>query len=90
MALLEAMSSGCCCVAFDCETGPNEIITNRKNGLLVEPENVPQFASELRNVLDNDLLRRKFAFNAPDAIANYSEERVMRRWNILIDKVRNI
>lgn len=90
MALLEAMSSGCCCIAFDCETGPNEIITNRKNGLLVESENVPQFVNELRNVLDNDLLRRKLATNAPDAIANYSMERVMRRWNILIDKIRKI
>lgn len=87
MVLLEAMRSGCCCVAFDCETGPNEIITDSKTGLLVEAENVDQFAEKLRRVLDDESLRFDFTSKAPNAVAGYSEERVMRRWKILINKV---
>ena len=88
MVLLEAMSSGCCCVAFDCETGPNEIITNNKNGLLVDAENVPQFVEKLKKVLEDDHLLMELASKAPSALKKYSELRVMRRWNILINKVR--
>lgn len=32
--LLEAMASGCACVAFDCDTGPRDLIEDGMNGLL--------------------------------------------------------
>lgn len=41
--LLEAMASGCACVASDCLTGPSDLIENGSNGLLLSPE-----ASELQ------------------------------------------
>ena len=41
--LLEAMASGCACVASDCLTGPSDLIENGNNGLLMSPE-----ASELQ------------------------------------------
>ena len=55
MGLIEAMGAGCCCVAFNCITGPNEIIQDGYSGLLVEPENVEDLAKKLSLVMsDND------------------------------------
>ena len=34
-ALAEAMTAGCCCIAFDFVAGPNEMITNGVDGILV-------------------------------------------------------
>ncbi|MFW2105524.1 glycosyltransferase family 4 protein [Acinetobacter guillouiae] len=47
MVLLEAQSFGLPLVAFDCDTGPSDIIENEMNGYLVEPLNV----QELSNIL---------------------------------------
>ena len=87
MVLLEAMSSGCCCVAFDCETGPNEIINDKKNGFLVEADNISQFAAKLRMPIENESLRIELSTKAPNAVTGYSEFRVMNRWNILLNKI---
>lgn len=87
MVLLEAMCSGCCCVAFDCETGPNEIISDKRSGLLVDAENVDQFVSKLRLVLSNDKLREKYAGRAPESVARFGEEQVMKRWESLLNKI---
>lgn len=89
MVLLEAMQSGCCCVAYDCETGPAEIIKDSKTGFLVESNNVKQFAEKLKVVLESESLRREFSLRAPNSVKGFSEERVMKRWKLLIDKVIN-
>jgi len=47
MVLLEAQSFGLPLVAFDCDTGPSEIIENEMNGYLVEPLNVQELANKL-------------------------------------------
>lgn len=46
MVLLEAQSYGLPIVAFDCDTGPAELVTN-KNGYLVEKENIDLLASAM-------------------------------------------
>lgn len=89
MVLLEAMQSGCCCVAYDCETGPNEIIKDSETGFLVESNNVKQFAEKLKVVLENESLQREFSLKAPDSVKGFSEERVMKRWEMLINTVIN-
>ena len=87
MVLIEAMNSGCCCVSFDCFTGPSEIIRNGKNGVLVESQNVIEMAGALRQVMNNETLRHHFSEMAPQSVKQYSSERVLRRWKILFDKI---
>lgn len=87
MVLIEAMNSGCCCVSFDCFTGPSEIIRNGKNGVLVESQNVIEMAGALRQVMNNETLRHHFSEMAPQTVKQYSSERVLRRWKILFDKI---
>lgn len=47
MVLLEAQSYGLPIVAFDCDTGPAEIVTDKINGYLAIPEDVQDLAKKL-------------------------------------------
>ncbi len=59
-ALIEAMVHGCAAVAFDCPSGPSEVITEPGgNGLLVPCGDVDALADALgRLIADRDLRRR--------------------------------
>lgn len=87
MALIEAMSAGCCCVSFDVMTGPREIILNGKSGLIAKDQNIDDLVLCLEKVLGNDVLRHRLARNAPLSIKKYSIERVVNRWYILFNKI---
>ena len=65
LVLLEAMAAGLAVVAFDCPTGPNEIVTDGRTGLLVPAEDVEAFTSALDRVMTNASLRRRLARTAP-------------------------
>ncbi|NCI79689.1 glycosyltransferase family 4 protein [Acinetobacter kanungonis] len=49
MVLLEAQSYGLPIVAYDCDTGPAELVTNQ-NGYLVEKQNIDELASALMSM----------------------------------------
>lgn len=87
MGLIEAMSLGCCCVAFNCVTGPNEIIKDGKSGLLAEAENYQELADKLRMVLSDSALRTELSSNTRESIEKYSTQRIIKRWEILLEKV---
>lgn len=89
MALLEAMQAGCCCVSFDCETGPNEIIRNRETGLLVPAQNVDKLSEALESVIANKELRERYSAKAGFSVhSKYGEDYVMNRWVLLLSKLK--
>lgn len=89
MALLEAMQAGCCCVSFDCQTGPAEIIRDKENGLLIPPQNVSKLSEALNIVLANKNIREIFSGKASAYVkSKFSEDYVMNRWNILFSKLK--
>ena len=51
MVLIEAMSAGTPVVAYDCPTGPAELVTDGVDGLLVRPQSVPGLAEALSRLL---------------------------------------
>ena len=67
-AALEAMSYGVPVVLSNI-AGAKEIITDRQNGLLVEPNN-EQVLSGMETLLTNSSLRRKLRENARDTLEN--------------------
>jgi glycosyltransferase involved in cell wall biosynthesis len=85
LVLLEAMSAGLAVVAFDCPTGPDEIVTNGKSGLLVPAGDVSALAAALRRVMGDEQLRRRLAGTAPGAVARYAKRAVGRQWDVVLD-----
>lgn len=82
--LLEAMASGCCCLAFDCETGPGEIIESGTNGILVPSEDVPALAESMRKLMESPELREKLGERSTAVREKYSESSVLVKWEELL------
>ena len=57
--LIEAMSVGLAVVSTDCPSGPDEIIYNNKNGLLVENNNAFEMTAALQRLVDDAQLRQQ-------------------------------
>ena len=89
MVLLEAMSQGMACIAYDCKTGPSEIITNFENGLLIEDQNQKAMQKGLETLIQDDLLRKKMCANAIKSLDYYSMDNIMLKWQELFEKVKS-
>ncbi|MFW6008876.1 MAG: glycosyltransferase [archaeon] len=59
--LLEAMSLETPVISSNCETGPNEIIDNKEDGLLFESENVEELTEKMYCLYKDDKLREELA-----------------------------
>jgi glycosyltransferase involved in cell wall biosynthesis len=84
IVLLEAMAAGIPVVSFECKWGPGEMVTDRHDGILVEPENIDALADALDVVLRDCALRERLAKNAASSAKSYSQERVLRAWDDLV------
>ncbi len=87
LALLEAQALGVPSVAFDCPTGPAEIITNR-TGHLVPNGDVNALAAALTELLSAPDLRERMAFAAIErSRERFSPQEHQRRWTTLVRSV---
>lgn len=87
MVLLEACSMSLPMVAFDCKTGPSEIVENGINGFLVEDGNVERFADKLLEVIHNDVMRCSMGKQAFERSKAFSKEVILEQWQELIEQV---
>lgn len=79
--LLEAMASGCACLAYACPTGPDEIIHHGKDGWLLSAEaSVDDLAGGLLRLMEDPVLRRRLGRNARAVITRFSEQNICRRF----------
>jgi glycosyltransferase involved in cell wall biosynthesis len=88
LILLEAMSKGMGVVAFDCPTGPADIVDDHRNGLLVPPQDVDAFAAALAEMMADDALRRRCAAAAVETAAAYTMDAIGPRWDALLERLR--
>ena len=82
--LIEAMSAGCACIAFDCETGPSDIIKHGVNGMLVENGNIESLTKAIDLLSSDILLKESLALNATSIGAANSIEEIAQQWEELI------
>jgi glycosyltransferase involved in cell wall biosynthesis len=85
MVLLEAMSVGIPCIAFDCPTGPRHIIKNGEDGILVERENTEAMADAIIELIENEEKRKKMGTNAFENIKRFSPETIYQLWENLFN-----
>jgi len=84
--LIEALACGTPVISFDCESGPNEIIQQEQNGLLVENQNIEKLTIAMnRFVLEPELL--KFCkSNTLRSLEKHRFEQVISQWKETIFK----
>ena len=84
--LVEAMTCGVPCVAFDCNYGPSDIIKDGEDGYVVEFKNYKQFIERIEKLIDDQQLRISMGMKAKTNIARYEVERIMPLWVDLFGK----
>lgn len=85
--LLEAMASGCAVVAFDCPSGPAEIVRPGVDGLLVPCGNADALADALASLMSDVRLRHDLSSQAPGVADRFGLEPVMGLWDGLLAEV---
>lgn len=84
--LIEALACGTPVISFDCESGPNEIIQQEQNGLLVENQNIEKLTIAMnRFVLEPELLKFCKA-NTLHSLEKHRFEQVISQWKETIFK----
>jgi glycosyltransferase involved in cell wall biosynthesis len=83
MVMIEAMSHALPVVAFDCPTGPADVLTDGVDGLLVPPGDVGGLAAGLDSLIADRDLRVRMGAAAATTALRYSPEVVMPMWENL-------
>lgn len=86
IVLVEAMSHGIPCVAFSSAEGANDLITNEKNGYLIEERNFEKMADCVLELMKSESKRKKLGKEARKLSTNYTEEQVTDEWLKLLKK----
>ncbi len=80
-ALMEAMATGIPCISTDCPIGgPAELISNKKNGLLVPTNNVEKMAEALCLLADNQELAYRISNSNSELKRKKSVESISKMW----------
>jgi glycosyltransferase involved in cell wall biosynthesis len=86
-AVAEAMAAGLPVVAFACEFGVRDLVTDEADGLLVPPEEVPALAAALDRMLGSRALRDRLGQAARISARRFSEGEVLRRWDEVLARL---
>jgi glycosyltransferase involved in cell wall biosynthesis len=81
------MSKGMGVVSFDCPTGPADILDDHRNGLLVPHEDVEGLSRALREIVEDEELRRRMAAEAVETAEQYTIEAIGPRWVELLEGI---
>lgn len=87
MVLLEAQACGLPVVAFNCETGPAEIISDGESGYLVPTFDTNQMADRIIELIDHPERRHKFSIQARNNSDRFSPELINMKWDRLVQSL---
>ncbi len=80
IVLIEAMSFGLPCIAFDSAEGANELIKNNYNGYLVPNRDKDLYVKKVLKVMKDDKLRHKLGENGRQVAMEFTNEKVKEYW----------
>lgn len=83
--LLEAMSRGLAPIAFDCESGPSEIIRPNIDGLLVPEGDIAVLATAMQSLANDPDRRRQLGESAQSVNDRFSPERIYAQWETVLN-----
>jgi len=85
--LLEALCLGVPSIATRCPTGPEEIITDGVDGILVPPGDEKALAEAIKRVLSDEDLRKKLSESGKKRAEDFRVEKIIRQYEDVIESI---
>lgn len=80
LVILEAMSCGLPPIAFSCQFGPRDIITDGKNGLLVYNRDIKSLSEKLIYLIQHPDIRKEMSNQALTRVNDFSINSIIDKW----------
>ncbi|WP_136666873.1 glycosyltransferase [Flavobacterium sp. H122] len=90
MVLAEALACGTPVISFDCQTGPNEIIIHKKNGLLVKSQDFNELKDAVERFVSDINLLESCKNRAENSVVKFDVNTITNNWiELLNNKNKN-
>ena len=86
IVLIEAMSHGVPCVAFDSAEGAREIIQSGNNGYLVKHRNFDAYVLKVNSLIEKKEERKRIGKLARESVDKYTGDKVGSEWISLLEE----
>ncbi|MBX7492758.1 glycosyltransferase family 4 protein [Qipengyuania sp. 1NDW9] len=83
----EAMAAGLPIISTSCDFGPEEMLHNDVNGLLVPPEQVGQLAGAMERLITHEDLRTRLGEAVRKQARSYAPSAILPLWDGLVDRL---
>jgi len=80
MVLIESLLSGSPVISYNCDFGPNEIVQNQVNGLLVENQSQEKLINAMNLFVENESLYFNCKKNASHSVLKFSSKNIADQW----------
>lgn len=82
--IVESLALGTPVISVNCESGPNEIVINDYNGILVENHNIEAFTNAMNRMINDKELYLHCKSNAKVSVKKFSKNEIGRQWQALL------
>ncbi|WP_044403474.1 glycosyltransferase [Lacinutrix sp. Hel_I_90] len=86
--LIESLACGTPVISVDCNSGPNEIIIHKYNGLLVENHDIKALANAFNTFIQNTSLYNSCKSHTTKSIDKFTYKKIGSQWQKLIDALK--
>ena len=86
IVLIEAMSHGVPCIAFDSAEGAREIINSGENGYLIKNRNFDVMIQKIVDLMEHEEERIRLGKMARESVKKYTSSIVGEEWFTLIEE----
>lgn len=78
MVLLEAMSYGIPCIAYETASGTNDIISDNINGYIIKDRDEKEYIEAIDKLTNDEKLRQKLGNNAKETSKKFSKDQIKK------------
>ena len=87
LAMIEGMQCGCVPFAFNTFGAAEEIIDHEQCGMVIEPDNIEQYAARLAEVMSDEPRRTAMAAAASEKSRRWSCDAIVEQWVALFESL---
>jgi glycosyltransferase involved in cell wall biosynthesis len=87
--LIEAMSQGCACIAFELDGRINEIISSSNGGIVLKNQHKDGLEKAIIRLIEDEPLRKSLGEGAKQDAIRFSKDKIVDKWEALFNNVVN-